>query len=269
MAHIAVVGAGIVGITTTYSLLKRGFRVTAFERHRYPAMETSFANGGQLSASNAEVWNRASTIAHALTWMFRQDARRFCLTQARLGESILGSRSSSQKSEITKETLRRAGVESRDLAASLGERINIYPVKGYSIMVHLDSLSSRDDAPRVSILDDEKKVVTSRLGDRFRVAGTAEFNGYNRDIRADRIRLLVDWTREHFPAVDTDRVMPWSGLRRMTPSMMPRVGKGRRPNVYYNTGHGHLGWTMAAATSELIADIVAADQSHLADMTSY
>lgn len=86
-----------------------------------------------------------------------------------------------------------AGVASRRFAAALGDRVNIYPVKGYSITVHLDDAASRAAAPHVSLLDDATKLVTSRLGpDRFRVAGTAEFNGENRDIRADRIRPLVD-----------------------------------------------------------------------------
>ena len=88
-----------------------------------------------------------------------------------------------------------AGVESRAIADQLNDRINIYPVKGYSITVMLDDEQSRDSAPMVSLLDEDTKIVTSRLGrDRFRVAGTAEFNGFNRDIRADRIAPLVAWT---------------------------------------------------------------------------
>jgi D-amino-acid dehydrogenase len=70
MKHIAVIGGGITGITTAYSLAKRGFDVTVFEKHRYAAMETSFANGGQLSASNAEVWNNWQTVIKGMKWMF-------------------------------------------------------------------------------------------------------------------------------------------------------------------------------------------------------
>ncbi len=126
-----------------------------------------------------------------------------------------------------------AGVESRSFASQLGDRVNIYLVKGYSITVNLQDAHSQAAAPTVSLLDDETKLVTSRLGlDRFRVAGTAEFNGYNKDIRADRIRPLV----------------PWAGLRPMMPNMMPRIGTGRLVNVFYNTGHGHLGWTLSAVT---------------------
>ena len=147
-----------------------------------------------------------------------------------------------------------AGIASRRFAAMLGERVNIYPVKGYSITVHLDDEASRDAAPTVSLLDDATKIVTSRLGrDRFRVAGTAEFNGENRDILEDRIRPLVAWTQTLFPAVGTARVVPWAGLRPMTPSMMPRVGAGRLPGVFFNTGHGHLGWTLSAATAQIVS----------------
>lgn len=107
---------------------------------------------------------------------------------------------------------------------------------------------------RYADIDDETKLVTSRLGaDRFRVAGTAEFAGENRNIRADRIQPLVQWVRECFPGVDTRRVVPWAGLRPMMPNMVPRVGRGRAPGVFYNTGHGHLGWTLSAVTADMVA----------------
>jgi D-amino-acid dehydrogenase len=150
-----------------------------------------------------------------------------------------------------------AGVESRGFSAQLGDRVNIYPVKGYSITVHLNDAQSQAAAPTVSLLDDETKLVTSRLGaDRFRVAGTAEFNGYNKDIRADRIRPLVEWVNQCFPGINTRQVVPWAGLRPMLPNMMPRVGRGRQANVFYNTGHGHLGWTLSAVTADMVADVV-------------
>jgi D-amino-acid dehydrogenase len=150
-----------------------------------------------------------------------------------------------------------AGIGSRNLAAQLGDRVNVYPVKGYSITVNLADEASQAGAPQVSLLDDETKLVTSRLGiDRFRVAGTAEFNGENRDIRADRIKPLVDWVKECFPEVSTRSVVPWAGLRPMMPNMLPRVGKGAKSNVFYNTGHGHLGWTLSACTAEMIANII-------------
>ena len=401
MKTIAVIGGGITGITTAYALSKRGFAVTLFEKHRYAAMETSFANGGQLSASNAEVWNHWSTIVKGLKWMLKNDApllvnpkpswhklswfaefitsipryNQNTIETARLAVaarehlfawadaegidfdlkkkgilhiyrdkagfeharrvSQLLAKGGLPRRSVTPEEIRSieptlagqyyggyftecdstgdihkftnglaaaidrlgvrclynqdvkavatdgkrasvttggsagdetqhfdgvvvcAGTASRDLAAQLGDRVNIYPVKGYSITVNLTDDISRVSAPTVSLLDDETKLVTSRLGnDRFRVAGTAEFNGYNRDIRADRIRPLVDWVNECFPGVNTRSVVPWAGLRPMMPNMMPKVGRGKSPCVFYNTGHGHLGWTLSAVTADMIGGVV-------------
>lgn len=145
------------------------------------------------------------------------------------------------------------GVGSYHLAEMLGDRVNIYPVKGYSITVNLIDEQSIKNAPWVSLLDESAKIVTSRLGkDRLRVAGTAEFNGYNRDIRADRIQPLIDWTNRNFN-ICTENVVPWAGLRPMMPNMMPVVRQGKRDRVFYNTGHGHLGWTLSAATAVMIS----------------
>jgi D-amino-acid dehydrogenase len=148
-----------------------------------------------------------------------------------------------------------AGVGSRRFGKMLGDRVNVYPVKGYSITVNLNDDQSQNAAPWLSLLDDEAKVVTSRLGkDRFRVAGTAEFNGHNWDIRDDRVRPLVKWVERFFPDVVTEHAVPWAGLRPMMPSMVPMVKPGKRPGVFYNTGHGHLGWTLSAATAEIISE---------------
>lgn len=97
----------------------------------------------------------------------------------------------------------------------------------------------------------------SRLGvDCFRVAGTAEFNGINRDSRADRIRPLVDWVQRCIPGVSPHSMIPWGRLRPMMPTMLPRVGPGRAPGVFNNTGHGHLGWALSAVTAAAIGEVV-------------
>ena len=399
MTKVAVIGGGITGVTTAYALAKRGVDVTLIERHRYAAMETSFANGGQLSASHAEVWNHKYTILNALKWMARRDAplllhprpswhklswfaqflaamphyERNTIATARMaiaarehlfawaadeaidfdhrragilhvyreragferaagvsrllakggllrravtpdemraiepalaGEFFGGYYTDSDStgdihkftSGLAEACLRRgvacrygqsitslkredgrvrvttdadstvfdtavicAGTASRAMAAMLGDHVNVYPVKGYSITVHLDDAASRAAAPSVSLLDDATKLVSSRLGeDRLRVAGTAEFNGDNRDIRADRVAPLLRWVEQHFPQVNTRRVVPWAGLRPMLPGMLPKVGPGKAAGVFYNTGHGHLGWTLAAATAEMVGDAVLA-----------
>jgi len=401
MKYISVVGGGITGVTTAYALAQQGFSVTLFERHRYAGMETSYANGGQLSASNAEVWNHWSTLVKGLKWMTRRDAPLLFHPQASWHQwswltefvaqmphyqantiytaqlaivardylfqwaqqeaidfdlkregilhiyrdkpsfdhaakvSALLHKGGLERRAVTPQEMRHiepalqgdfyggfftesdstgdihkftfglskalermgvtsvydaqvthiqtqgdkvqlkvqqeqelqqhtvdavvicCGTHSRALAAQVGDRVNVYPVKGYSITVNLDDVVSQASAPHVSLLDDATKLVTSRLGlDRFRVAGTAEFNGFNKDIRADRIQPLVDWVARCFPGVSTRQFTPWAGLRPMMPNMLPKVGQGKASNVFYNTGHGHLGWTLSAATAVSLANSV-------------
>ena len=147
-----------------------------------------------------------------------------------------------------------AGIETQRFDDVLGDSMRVYPVKGYSVTIHLDDEESRISAPKVSLLDDPKKIVSSRLGDRLRVAGTAELAGINKDIRQDRIRPLLGWVREYFPGVSTENYTPWAGLRPMTPDMMPLIFESRAKGIFYNTGHGHLGWTLGAATGDLLAE---------------
>lgn len=407
MKKIAVIGAGITGMSSAFRLAKLGYDVSVYDRNRYAAMETSFANGGQLSASNAEVWTRWQTIFKGLKWMLKSDApllvnpkpswhkfkwmlefmqsipqyeantirtaemavasRDFMTEMAeeagiefnRVNQGILHfyddeaefahahnvtamlAKGGLSRQRLTPDEVREiepsiksdiiggyytesdftgdihkfstglakacealgvtfywnegvtklspnggqplvqsqpeddqarsqafdavlicAGVQSRVLAAQLGDVVNIYPVKGYSITVHLNDETSRAAAPWVSLLDDRAKIVTARLGeDRFRVAGTAEFNGYNYNIRADRVSPLTKWVEKNMPDVATEYVTPWAGLRPMMPNMMPRIGRGKAKGVFYNTGHGHLGWTLSCVSAHMVSDIIVASDN--------
>ena len=404
MKKVAVIGAGIAGTTTAYALLKKGYKVTIIDSRRYPAMATSYANGGQLSASNAETWNTPKNVMNGIKWMFKPDApllfnpspeiqkykwmmgflwatlkgehkkntletidmakkaretyfkiaedegiefellkkgilrfydseKEFKLDQAKKSwldqegmewdtltteevkelepafknnanyEKIVGgiyTKSdasgdihkfctnlervlvekysanlqlsttveyiSRQKGELVL-TMRKeneimndsfdnvvicAGVGTQSFASRLGDKMNIYPVKGYSITIDLKDELSKSCAPSVSLIDQPVKIVASRLGNRFRVAGTAELAGINTDIRQNRIRPLLDWVEKYFPNVSTETYTPWAGLRPMTPNMMPITSESRIKGVFYHAGHGHLGWTLSAETANQV-----------------
>lgn len=397
--NIAVIGAGIAGITAAYQLAYKGHRVTVYDQERYPGMKTSYANGSQLSVCNAQVWNTWHMIGKGLSDIFKPGApfrlglNPFDLDKIKWLVRFIRETSSGRADDNTARTIRMAlasraetlaiaeregirfdhvnkgilhiytsatgmesarrsqeimvsngcrwdiiskqdcigiepslasgpdlvggvytkddstgdmhkfvtqlalvlaerysarvfldhvvasivprndgvdvdgepydevviasGVEAEDWAKKFGDRLGIYPIKGYSITIDLHTDHSRDAAPWVSILDEDAKIVCSRLGKgRLRIAGTAELAGRNLDIRQERIRPLIDWTRRWFPAVETHGIRPWAGLRPMTPDMLPIVGRGKNPRVWYHAGHGHLGWTLSAGTSNQLASMI-------------
>lgn len=143
------------------------------------------------------------------------------------------------------------GHQITEMSRELGDDLNIYPVKGYSI-----TIENAGNAPAVSLLDDDKKIVSSKLGNRLRVAGTAELDGTNLDIRQNRIQPLLDWVHLNFPQVDTSSYSPWACLRPMSSNMMPIIKQSRVGRIWYHGGHGHLGWTLGAGTSKVLANMI-------------
>jgi D-amino-acid dehydrogenase len=140
------------------------------------------------------------------------------------------------------------------LTGPLGLYIPVYPAKGYSASIDIVDAAL---APTVSLTDDEAKIVFTRLAGRMRIAGTAELSGYSTDLNAVRCEALTRRAREIFPgAADYDRAVFWTGLRPSTPSNVPLVGRTKFSNLYLNTGHGTLGWTMACGSSRALADLV-------------
>ena len=388
---VAVIGAGIAGITTAYYLAREGYSVVVYEQERYPAMRTSFANGGQVSVSNSEVWTTWSNVRKGIKWMFKKDApllirprldwaqwkwmarflyytvvgsykknteatiamgleasklykeigtdegmsfdqspsgilhfykdkqyfeaakqaqfiyqnngvawdilgpmqtraldknlgdikdlvggawtwhdwtgdiHKFCYQLANILEKkygvifYYGSRPKTLEfiSNEYDAVVVAAGVGSEQLANSIGDSLGIYPVKGYSITITANDIKSYEAMPKVSLLDDQAKIVTSTLGNRFRVAGTAELTGENYDIRRDRIQPLLDWVHKNFPNINTRDYTQWACLRPMTPNMMPVIRQSKKiDNVFYHAGHGHLGWTLSPATAKQVVELV-------------
>jgi len=397
---ILVLGAGVIGVTTAWFLSKSGHDVTVVERQPAAGLETSFANGGQVSVSHAEPWANPAAPLKVLKWLAREDAPllfrlradlrqwlwglaflRECtpartrhnirqlvtlglysratlqtlraetgieydqltrgilhfytsraefeaaaeparvmrehgcdielvdaarcveiepaLAAARpllVGGSMTTTDESGDAHKFTQglaalaqargvrfrfgETVRglvRAGgrIEAVQLASghatadayvvclgaysplltrAVGVPLNIYPAKGYSATV---PVADPARAYTVSLTDDEYKLVFSRLGDRLRIAGTAELNGYDTALNEVRCRALLARTEALFPgAADFGRAQFWTGLRPATPSNVPAIGGTRYPNLFVNTGHGTLGWTHACGSARALADIV-------------
>jgi D-amino-acid dehydrogenase len=140
------------------------------------------------------------------------------------------------------------------ITRGIGLNVPIYPVKGYSATVPLADPSL---GPTTGGVDEDRLVAYSRLGDRLRVASTAEFAGYDRSHKPADFRSLLRTAKELFPgAVDETKAEYWAGLRPMTPSSVPILGPARYRNLFLDCGHGHVGWTMAAGSGKFLADLV-------------
>jgi D-amino-acid dehydrogenase len=136
----------------------------------------------------------------------------------------------------------------------IGINVPIYPMKGYSV-----TMPAGIHSPKVSITDQQAKIVYSRLGDRLRVAGTAEFAGYNDAVREVRITPILNAIKNLFPNTvpeDESKIEKWACLRPSTPDGPPIIGKTPINNLYLNTGHGTLGWTQCAGSAFLLADVI-------------
>jgi D-amino-acid dehydrogenase len=401
---VLVLGAGVIGTSTAWYLAEHGHEVTVIDRRDAAGMETSFANGGQISVCHAEPWANPDAPMKILHWLWRDDAPllfrlrmdpaqwswgiRFLLectpakTRENIGEIVklaLYSRDALQalraqtgihydelelgilhyytQQDEFERAVEAAGImqeygldrdvktadealkiepalesarakivgatytssdESGDahlftqrlaklaeqkgakflydcdvksiemegdivcgvrvshrkadgvmkgdgyvvamgsysplLTRAIGLHLPVYPAKGYSASV---PIADESKAPRVSLTDDEAKIVITRLGNRMRIAGTAELSGYSTDLNMVRCEALTRRVSELFPgAGEYDRASFWTGLRPSTPSNVPLIGRTRFENLYLNTGHGTLGWTMAAGSGRALADII-------------
>lgn len=403
--HVVIIGAGLAGVTTAWYLRQAGFEVSVLEQREGAALETSYANGGQISVSHPEPWANPMAPLTVLRWLGREDAPlkfrlradpaqwhwgllflRECLPErtarntaaiaslaalslgelqalraatgldydaqtrgilhlcfdsaqrahaeaqarllaqhgipaawlspqacvelepalAHLSQRLIGAlHGSSDESgdahrfvtglaqraaehgvrflyghrvlQIERQGSRVCGLSwqrqdgqsgqlhadhivlcagsySPQLARRLGERLPIYPVKGYSITVPVLDAAR---APSVSITDEARRVVCSRLGDRLRVAGTAELNGYDLSANPAREAMLLEWLATRFPgAGDLTRAEPWRGLRPTTPSNLPLIGQSGVDGLWYNTGHGTLGWTLACGSAASLRELM-------------
>jgi len=382
---VAVLGAGVVGVTAAWYLRQAGHDVQVLERREGPGLETSFANGSQISADHAAPWAKPGVPLQVLRWLFKEDApllfrlradpaqwrwglaflrnctaARFEANAARLrrlgvysrnqlralreetglqydqvsrgilvlytegrgfepgmkgpgecvaiepavaslGDRLIGGRYypedesgdaykftaglaklceakgvkfefgvsieglSVQNGKVHSVRTRTSSIEadavvlalgsySPLLARPLGIDLPIYPLKGYSVTMPVKDPKA---AWTVSLSDEAHKLVLSRLGDRLRIAGTAEMNGYNTEINPVRCEAILRRVEELFPgAGDASKAQFWTGLRPATPTNLPCIGRTKISNLFLNTGHGTLGWTHACGSGRIVADLV-------------
>lgn len=398
--HVVVLGAGVIGTTAAWYLLENGHQVTVIDRQHASAQETSFANGGQISACHATPWANATTPKQILKWLGREEApllfrmrfdpqlfswgfrflrncttaratenlekslrvavySRDCLRQLRddigleydhsqrgilhicrdeaemgsvaaataqmqefglnrhmvsadecyeiepalrqsktpiLGGSFTPDDESGDAHKFTQSLAQKCiergatfkfdtniiglkrdqgrvtsvqtdagdidgdtfvmclGSYSPLLTKPLGIHLPIYPGKGYSISI---DTTGYHGAPQTALIDDSAKMVYARLGNRLRVAGTAELDGYSLRMSERRKQLIVDKAFELFPnSGDRSKITFWSGLRPVTPDSAPIIGGTKYGNLFLNTGHGTLGWTMSCGSGKAIADLI-------------
>jgi len=403
--RVIVLGAGVIGTTSAWYLAQAGHEVSVVDRQPEAGLETSFANGGQISVSHSEPWANPTAPLKVLRWLGREDAPLLFRPRADLGEWLWSLRflleclparsrrnteaafalalySRDQLRQLRHDTAiaydsRAAGIlhlyeeqrefdhaseqaellegrglgleikspaqclevepalrhskvrvvggvysasdESGDahlftkhlcdlcraqgvsfrfnvsvnrleasrgaiervviddeagieeslrsdayvvalgsyspiLLRRIGISIPVYPVKGYSVTL---PLRPGDVAPQTSLTDHARKIVISRLGERLRVAGTAELNGYDTEMNESRCEALVTRCLEWFPIAErAENAQFWTGLRPATPSNLPLIGRSKYPNLFLNTGHGTLGWTLACGSGRALADIV-------------
>jgi D-amino-acid dehydrogenase len=151
------------------------------------------------------------------------------------------------------------GVYSPHLARQLGHDLPIYPVKGYAITA---PVAGRNNPPAIGGVDEESLVAYAPYGDRIRVTATAEFSGYGCDYRASDFRTMLDTMKSLFPdGADWSRAEYWAGLRPMTPEGTPILGPSRFRNLWFNTGQGHMGWTMSHGAARATADLIGGKQA--------
>ncbi|HEX5079642.1 MAG TPA: D-amino acid dehydrogenase [Geminicoccaceae bacterium] len=147
------------------------------------------------------------------------------------------------------------GNESPILARQLGVKLPIYPIKGYSLTI---PVGNHRQPPTIGSVDEASLVAISRFGDRMRVTATAEFAGYDTRHTARDFDFMLGVARDLYPdGADYDRAQHWAGLRPMTPEGTPIIGRGRYRNLYFNTGQGHMGWTMSHGAARITADLIA------------
>ena len=228
-----------------------------------PALRHSISRlvGGAYAASDecgdARLFTRSLSdlcSAQGVSFRFNVSVKRLEAARGAIERVVIDDEKGIEESLRAEAYVVALGSYSPLLLAPIGISVPVYPVKGYSITLPLEP---GDEAPQTSLTDHARKIVISRLGDRLRVAGTAELNGYDTEMNELRCGALVKRCFEWFPkAGRPEHARFWTGLRPATPSNLPLIGGSKYSNLFLNTGHGTLGWTLACGSGRALADIV-------------
>jgi D-amino-acid dehydrogenase len=223
----------------------------ALGRCRVPLAGGLYAPGDE--SGDARLFTeRLAGLAASLGVAFRFGEQLVKLEAA--GSEVVGARLAGGAQVETDAWVVALGSHSPLLLRPLGISLGIYPVKGYSVTL---PTGTGYRAPSVSLTDEARKLVFSRLGDRLRVAGTAELAGYDMSLNPARCEAIIKRVFELFPeAGDRSRAELWTGLRPAMPGNVPAIGRTRYRNLFLNTGHGTLGWTLACGSAHALAEIV-------------
>ena len=227
----------------------------ALESFRHRIAGASYTRTDESGDAHKFTVNLAKlAAAKGVRFLFGHDIRRLLADRMNL-TGVMVARGAEAEETLTADAYVLAlGSYSPLLTRPIGLDLPIYPTKGYSATV---PIIDPFRAPTVSVTDDAAKIVFSRLGNRLRIAGTAELSGYSTELNMVRCEALTRRAAEVFPgAGNYGMAKYWTGLRPSTPSNVPLIGRTKYPNLYLNTGHGTLGWTMACGSGAALADIV-------------
>jgi D-amino-acid dehydrogenase len=252
------------GVEHTGILREHGLEMQVLERDRVAEVEPALAPHRDSIAGAVYTPGDASGDA----CMFSRALSAFCVEHLAVtlkcdttiqgidtaGDRVAGVITDAGRLEADRYVM-ALGCDSAIIGRKIGLQLPIYPVKGYSVTV---PMRDSDVAPRMGGVDDDNLIAYCPMGKRLRLTSTAEFSGYDRSYRPRDFRAMLRLGRELFGGVgDYDRPEYWAGLRPMTPEGTPFLGPARYRNLYLNTGHGHIGWTMSCGSAKVTADLIA------------
>lgn len=258
------------GIAHMQILARCGQKIEVLDRKQVLALEPSLRHVGEKIAGGiycpTDETGECTKFTNALASHCAANG-----AEIRTGETVIGIDTAGD--EITGIRTSRGtikadayvmalGNQSAPLARTIGVSLPIYPVKGYSLTIPVGDCKS---PPTIGSVDEENLVAISPFGDRVRVTATAEIAGYNTRHKPKDFAFMGGIARELYPdGAKHDKAHMWAGLRPMTPTNLPIIGRKRHRNLYYNTGHGHIGWTMSHGSARILADVVAGRRPALA-----